>query len=263
VSDYGDAIAERVAAGGLYAPPSGSDAIYVATVRAMLRSAALSPALATRKVFVFGDAERMVPQEGAEAAANAFLKLLEEPPADTTILLTSSVPGSLLPTIRSRVVAVRVPHLSDEAVRSFVSDERVRKAMTEAGLPADQDELVRLAGGAPGSLLGRPEAVASQARANRLLDAALSERGTDRFALALGSGAARARAGFTETLDALTGLLHERARRAATERRDRDAYCASAGVEVVDRARTLAQANVNPQLITASMLGELGEVLHG
>jgi DNA polymerase-3 subunit delta' len=48
----------------------------------------------------------MVPQEGADAAANAFLKLLEEPPADTTLILTSSEPGALLPTIRSRVVAL-------------------------------------------------------------------------------------------------------------------------------------------------------------
>ena len=40
---------------------------------------------------------------------DAFLKLLEEPPADTTIIVTSSEPGALLPTIRSRVVAIRVP----------------------------------------------------------------------------------------------------------------------------------------------------------
>jgi DNA polymerase-3 subunit delta' len=263
VSDYGDAIAERVAAGGLYTPPSGSDAIYVATVRAMLRSAALSPALAARKVFVFGDAERMVPQEGAEAAANAFLKLLEEPPADTTIILTSSVPGSLLPTIRSRVVAIRVPYLSDQAVLAFVRDERVRRAMAEAELPADPHELVRLSGGAPGALLGRADAAASHARARRLLEAALSEGSADRLALALGSGAAKARAGFTETLDALTALLHDRARRAATDQRDHEAYAASAAIDVVDRARTLAQGNVNPQLITSSMLGELEEVLHG
>ena len=262
-SDYGAAIAERVAAGGLYAPPSGSDAIFVATVRAMLRSAALSPALARRKVFVFGDAERMVPQEGAEAAANAFLKLLEEPPADTTIILTSSVPGSLLPTIRSRVVSVRVPYLSDDAVRAFVADERVRKAMKEAGLATDAGTLVRIAGGAPGTLLGRVDAAGSQARARKLLDAALSARPADRHALALSAGVARARAGFTETLDALTELLHERARRAIEGKRDREASSAAVAVDVVDRARTLAQGNVNPQLITATMLGDLGEALGG
>src|SRR6266516_4466624 len=87
--DYAEAIAERMSSNGLYAPPSGVDGIYVATVRAVVRTAALSPALAARKAFVIGDAERMVSQEGSDQAANAFLKLLEEPPADTTVVLTS------------------------------------------------------------------------------------------------------------------------------------------------------------------------------
>src|SRR5438105_3372357 len=123
--DYAEAIAERVAASGLYPTPSGTDGIYVATVRAIVRAAALSPALASRKVFVIGDAERMVSQVGSEEAANAFLKLLEEPPADTTVILTSSEPGALLPTIRSRVIAVPVASLPDRVVREFVSDPRV------------------------------------------------------------------------------------------------------------------------------------------
>lgn len=262
-ADYGSAIAERVAAGGLYAPPSGSDAIYVATVRAMLRSAAMSPALARRKVFVFGDAERMVPQEGAEAAANAFLKLLEEPPADTTIILTSSVPGSLLPTIRSRVVSIRVPYLAEEAVAAFVADERVRKVLADAGLPGDRATLVRMAGGAPGSLLGRADSAGSHARARRLFEAALGMRSAERHTLALSAGVARARAGFTETLDALVELLHARARTAVSSGRDREASSAAAAVEAVDRARTLAYANVNPQLITASLLGDLEGLFRG
>jgi len=106
--DLSSAIAERRDAGWRYGPPSGSDAIYVSTVRALLARMAMRPAIGSRKVVVIGDAERMVPQEGAEAAANAFLKALEEPPADTTIILTTSRPDALLPTIRSRVVMIRV-----------------------------------------------------------------------------------------------------------------------------------------------------------
>jgi DNA polymerase-3 subunit delta' len=106
--DLSSAIAERRDAGWVYGPPSGSDAIYVSTVRALLARMAMRPAIGSRKVVVIGDAERMVPQEGAEAAANAFLKALEEPPADTTIILTTSRPDALLPTIRSRVVMIRV-----------------------------------------------------------------------------------------------------------------------------------------------------------
>jgi DNA polymerase III subunit delta' len=111
--DLAGAIAERRDAGWIYPPASGSDAIYVATVRALVRRMAMTPAVGSRKVFVISDAERMVPQEGAEAAANAFLKALEEPPADTAIILTSSAPDALLPTIRSRVVLIRVPPLPD------------------------------------------------------------------------------------------------------------------------------------------------------
>ena len=88
--DCAEAIAERVEGSGLYPSPSGSDGIYIATVRAIVQVAAKSPAMARRKVFVIGDAERMVPQEGSEFAANAILKLLEEPPTDTHIILTSS-----------------------------------------------------------------------------------------------------------------------------------------------------------------------------
>ena len=114
--DIGEAIAERLQNGGVYEPPGGDEAIFVATVRTIVHMAALAPAMGQRKVFVIGDAERMVAQEGSDQAANAFLKLLEEPPSNTMIILTSSEPGALLPTIRSRVVAVRVAPLSLDAL---------------------------------------------------------------------------------------------------------------------------------------------------
>jgi DNA polymerase-3 subunit delta' len=123
--DLAEAIAERVQDGLLYPPAVGTDGIYVATVRSLVDTASMSPAIARRKVIVVGGAERMVPQEGADFAANAFLKLLEEPPADTTIILTSHEPTALLPTIRSRVIAVRVPPLGDDDVRTFLRHPRV------------------------------------------------------------------------------------------------------------------------------------------
>src|SRR5687768_359329 len=107
--DLAEATQKRAQKHGLYPAPPGSEGVYVATVRFLVRQASRTPALARRKVFVVGDADRMAQQEGAEVAANAFLKLLEEPPADTWVIATTSAIGSLLPTIRSRVVAVRVP----------------------------------------------------------------------------------------------------------------------------------------------------------
>lgn len=72
--DYADAIEGRVKDRLLYGPANGSEGIYAATVRVLVHDAALTPAMAARKVIVIGNAERMVPQEGADAAANAFLK---------------------------------------------------------------------------------------------------------------------------------------------------------------------------------------------
>jgi len=68
----------------------------IAVVRLLLRRLVLTPAMGRRKVFLIGDAERLVPQTGAEAAANALLKALEEPPADTVFILTTAAPDSLL-----------------------------------------------------------------------------------------------------------------------------------------------------------------------
>jgi DNA polymerase III subunit delta' len=242
--DVNGAIAERREAGWLYAPPSGSDAIYVATVRALLGRMAMTPALGPRKVFVIGDAERMVPQEGAEAAANAFLKALEEPPADTTIILTSSAPDALLPTIRSRVVTVRVSPLTDAEMQEFLSHPSVRER-----IHAD----ARIADGAPGALLAAHDANASAGAASAMLDAA-ARGGAALYRVALRQGAAGARGAFAERLDALTTELHSRARAAVANNKIDDARWAIDGVRSVAQAKELIETNVNPQLITAVLL---------
>jgi DNA polymerase III subunit delta' len=258
VDDFAGAIADRVKAGGLYAPPPGSDALYISTVRAIVQQASLSPAIARRKIFVIGDAERMVPQEGSEFAANALLKLLEEPPANTTLLLTSSEPGALLPTIRSRVVAVRVPPLPAEAVRRFIADPLVAAALERAGGTARRD-LVAEAGGAPGRLLGGGEERDAGEAARRLIAAA---EGRDRQAvlrLLLGQGGSRARGAYSDMLDALTVQLHARARSAVDRGDAGAAWGASRAVAAVEEAKEMAAGNVNPQLITSSLMRTLAE----
>jgi DNA polymerase-3 subunit delta' len=260
--DYAEAIAERVANHGLYGPPSGMDGLYVATSRAIVSAAALSPAIASRKVFVVGDAERMVPQEGVDAAANAFLKLLEEPPSSATIILTSSEPGALLPTICSRAIAVRVPPLSDHAMRAFVEHPSVAAAVREGGAgPSSVSELVRAAAGAPGRLLAREALNDALAEAHRLLEAAQSPDPGARYRAALTQGSHRARGGFTETLDALESLLHRKAQESAARGNDRGAIGASAAVAAVERAKELAAGNVSPQLLGARLLRDLSQLL--
>jgi DNA polymerase-3 subunit delta' len=76
-------------------------------------------------------------------ATNAMLKVLEEPPADTTFFLVSHRPGSLLPTIRSRCHPIALRPLRDENVREVLV--RSRADAGEAAI----ERAVALAGGSP------------------------------------------------------------------------------------------------------------------
>jgi DNA polymerase-3 subunit delta' len=258
--DYAEATVERAAANGLYAAPSGTEGIYVATVRSLVQRAVISPAMGKRKIFILGDAERMVPQEGADMAANAFLKLLEEPPADTTIILTSSEPGALLPTIRSRVVAVRVPLVQDSAVRAFVENPVVKKTL-DAKAKMTTSERVRAAAGAPGRLLTGETDAKATINARKIVDAATSARASVAYSTALSQGSAGARGAFADTLEALVELLGERARDALHKDDISAASSAARAVDAVLKAQTYAGGNVSPQLITAKLIRELSETL--
>lgn len=250
--DMAGAVRERLENGGIYEPSAGDQGIYVATIRALVHTAALSPALSRRKVLIVADAEQMVVQEGSDQAANAFLKLLEEPPADTTIILTSSEAGALLPTIRSRVVAFRVPPLSDTEVAAFLSDPEVEKHLDVGN--DRTDEIIRLAGGAPGRLVNREAWKAALAQAERILEAAATPDRGPKMRTALSQGAAGARGKFSDTLDALTVLLHDRAKSASKHGDDAAALGAAKAIQAVEDAKEHAYHNVNPQLLTASLL---------
>ncbi len=76
-------------------------------------------------------------------AANALLKTLEEPPADTTFFLISHRPGSLLPTIKSRCHNVALRPLSDTLVTDVLST--TLPDLDDSTL----DRAVQLAGGRP------------------------------------------------------------------------------------------------------------------
>lgn len=259
--DYAEAIAERARAGGLYAPPSGSEGIYVATVRAIVQQAVMSPAIAKRKVFVIGDAERMVPQEGSEQAANAFLKLLEEPPSDTTIILTSSESGALLPTIRSRVVTFRVAPVTAAEVRQFSTHESVAERLSDdATLPSALQERVTFANGAPGRLLAGQMWSQAVASAKALLEAA-SGKSSARYEVAWAQAASKARGSFADTLDALSVALHDRAMTSTSRGAHPSALAASRAMDAVEIAKERVASNVSPQLITVNLLRELQELL--
>ena len=259
--DLATAAAERVAAHGLYAAPPGNEGIFVPMIRLLVQQASITPAMARRKVFVVGDCNRMVPQEGADQAANAFLKLLEEPPADTFLVLTTSAPGSLLPTIRSRVVSLRVAPLPESAVRGWISTDEVKSALDRADVAAGSDARVRLAAGAPGRLLASASTASAAESARRLLEVAESGDRARALRVALAQGASGARGAFSDVLEALTVALHDRARAAVRAADERTARNAARAVALVEECKLMAGGNVNPQLITASLLESLTRTL--
>lgn len=253
-TDYAEAIAERAENDGLYELPSGMEGIFFDVVRLIVQRAALSPAVAKRKVFVIGDAERMAPQEGSEQGANAFLKLLEEPPADTTFLLTSSEPGALLPTIRSRVVVMRVGPLSSDDMQKFLADPAVKKRVKSATA-----DTLAFAAGAPGRLLSEADLSAAREAAQRMLDS-ISGKASARFEAAWTTSSTKARGSFADTLDALTTLLHARARESSDRGEEHQALAATRAVELVEVAKERVETNVSPQLITINLLRDLQEL---
>ena len=259
--EYSAAVRERAEADGLYEAPSGMEGLYVATVRAIVQQAALSPAIGRRKVFIIGDAERMASQEGSEQAANAFLKLLEEPPEDTTIILTSSEPGALLPTIRSRVVTFSVGSLQPAQVREFLAHESVAARLGKAKALKSATDPVEFAAGAPGRLLCADSWRLALDTAQKMLDAATASRPNPRYEAAWTQGSSKARGAFADTLDALTEKLHGRARDAARKGAERDALAASRAVERVEAAKERIIQNVSPQLISVNLIRELQELL--
>jgi DNA polymerase III subunit delta' len=258
-NDFIDAIRERLESNGIYAPPSGLEGIFIRTVHLVVQQAGMTPTIGSRKVFIVGDADRMIAQEGSDQAANAFLKLLEEPLPDTTVVLTTSEPATLLPTIRSRMIALRANPLSESHVRAFLEDPLVTAGLESYRLPKNIEERVRLANGAPGALLNASTAAEAHAFASEMLGASRAGD-AERFRLGLAFGSSRARGFFSDVLDALTALLHGSARDRAAVGDDEGARRAASAVRAVEEAKFRASGNVNPQLIGSALLRELAEL---
>jgi DNA polymerase-3 subunit delta' len=89
--------------------------ISVDQVRELGEFMGLTAALSPWRVAVIDTADDL---EGP--AANALLKILEEPPANTLFFLVSNAPGRLLPTIRSRCRRLDFQALEDDAMASIL-----------------------------------------------------------------------------------------------------------------------------------------------
>ncbi|MDH5197832.1 MAG: hypothetical protein OEY20_11330, partial [Gemmatimonadota bacterium] len=187
-------------------------------------------------------------------AANSLLKVLEEPPADTLLILTAAEPQGLLATIRSRVVPVRLGRIPDEVIRQFLVRE-VDSTLRGAAL----ERRVVDADGRPGRALQSAADSAAGDRARALLDAAAV--GAQEWAsLALRQAPWGARGAFADTLDSLAVELRERLARAALADDRRGLDRALTALARVDAVHETLGTNVNPQLALAELARDLERV---
>ncbi|MDQ2090101.1 DNA polymerase III subunit delta' [Marimonas arenosa] len=115
------------------------DVISVDDIRQLTPFLSLSAAEGGWRVVIVDAADEMNPQ-----ASNALLKMLEEPPAKTTMLLVSHQPSRLLPTIRSRCRVLRLTPLAPTDMA---------EALAQVGIvpePGQEEALAALSGGSVG-----------------------------------------------------------------------------------------------------------------
>ena len=138
----------------------GARSIRIEAMRALGSALARPPELAPRQVALIDDAQRM-----NEAAANSFLKTLEEPTGDVVFLLVTGMRAALLDTIVSRCLEIpfgplALPELSEVLRRHGVEAEEAAALATLADGSAGR----ALALHAEGALRRREEAVSLLAR---------------------------------------------------------------------------------------------------
>lgn len=112
-----------------------SKQIRIEQIREMIEWAQQTAQQGGNKVCVISPADKLNLQ-----SANALLKCLEEPPADTTIVLVTDEPARLLPTIRSRCQQIALNLPAHEAAISWLQEQQ-----QEGDLPL----LLSIAGGSP------------------------------------------------------------------------------------------------------------------
>jgi DNA polymerase III subunit delta' len=136
-----DRIARDVHVDVLTLMPDERASIKIDVVRDVLERTGFRPFEGRRRVVVIREADAL-----EVAAQNALLKSLEEPPAGTIFILTTSVPAALLPTVASRCMRLRFGRLTERDVETIL--------MRDHGMSAkDAREAATLADGSVGQAL--------------------------------------------------------------------------------------------------------------
>ncbi len=256
----------KVAAGGhpdVHVLVADGDEIKIDQIRQVQADLALRPFEGAKKTLIVDGAESMNP-----AASNAFLKTLEEPPGDALIILVTSMPQSLLPTIRSRCQEIRFQPLPRHTLAQALMNKR--------GLP-EQDAwfIAALAQGSMGRGL-EMDAEQEQKERDGVLDlwSSLPGMGDDEV-LALAEGLSKDRERFDRLLDIGVECLRDAmvfretgdeqllVQRGAGERyRQWGEQVSLAGMladlELFTLSRTMLDRRASAQLVAENLLFKLG-----
>ncbi|MCH5219025.1 MAG: DNA polymerase III subunit delta [Muribaculaceae bacterium] len=112
--------------------PNTKPVIYVDEATELIRKLSYAPHSSRYKSVIIWQADKL-----NDTAANKLLKLIEEPPGQAIIVMTSSEPMNILPTVYSRVQRIKVPRHADEEVANFImttTDTDVNMAVSLAPL---------------------------------------------------------------------------------------------------------------------------------
>lgn len=218
--------------------------ISVDQVRSLAELFAVTPALSPWRAVVVDSADDL-----EASAANALLKMLEEPPANCLFLLVSHVPGRLLPTIRSRCRRLDFQPLDDDAMTSVLAREMPDLSETERA------KLVPLAEGSVGRALAfaNLELMPLQEQALAILRGGDPDNGRrSKLAQALGPKAAAER--YAAFLELVPALIAKEARGKSGEGRRRalDAYA---------KARETSRLAPRLSLDPAATVFQMGTIL--
>ncbi|MDO8544054.1 MAG: DNA polymerase III subunit gamma/tau [Opitutaceae bacterium] len=137
VKDHPDYLALRPKGKTRIIPIGKSDSPEAGTMREFLPKLYVTPAVAPQKVAIIYEADRMNTE-----SSNAFLKTLEEPPGHTTLLLLTTRPYALLPTIRSRTLHFRFPSaaapITTDGWQPWLEDYRAWLGRLSEGVGSDK-----------------------------------------------------------------------------------------------------------------------------
>jgi len=119
----------------------GEESLKIEEIRELKRMLNLKNHYLRYKIAFLENAERLT-----EEAANALLKILEEPPGKTVFILTVSSIKKILPTIVSRSQIIKMQPLSLKAIEDYLFEKTKDKTLSEY--------LALISGGRPGVALG-------------------------------------------------------------------------------------------------------------